>query len=347
MPEAEACTGGPQWECAYGAPPVRGQLRQVPEDFCVDEVLGFAPDGEGQHLLLQVEKRQTNTDWLARQLARHAAVKPRAVSYAGLKDRNAVTTQWFSLDLAGAPAPDWESLDLEGVRVLQAAPHRRKLRRGALRGNRFHLRVRGVTGDIPALEQRLAQVQATGVPNYFGEQRFGHGHGNLHRAVALFQGRLRERDRHRRGLCLSAARAFLFNLVLSRRVHEQSWQAVLEGEALMPDGSHGFFVAEHPDAEIEARLRRQEIHPSGPLWGQGRPPVQGAALALEEAVLAAHVTLREGLERAGLRQERRPLRLPIPDLQWRLADTTLELSFFLPAGSFATTVLREIVSTPT
>lgn len=332
------------WAYAHGAPKATARLRSVPEDFIVDEVLGFEPDGEGQHLLLQLRKRNTNTDWLARQLARFAGVGAREVSYAGLKDRNALTTQWFSLDMAGREAPDWSAFALEGVEVLQVAPHRRKLRRGALRGNRFTLTLRELTADPAWLERRLGQIAARGVPNYFGEQRFGHNCGNLARAQALFAGQFKERDRHKRGLYLSAARAFLFNQVLSRRVELGNWDGCVPGEALALDHSHAYFVAEVDDPAQAGRLAVGEVHPSGPLWGRGRAPCQAEALALEAGVVEPYALLREGLERAGMQQERRALRLPVTDLQWEwLEAQTLQLGFYLPAGSYATAVLRELV----
>jgi tRNA pseudouridine13 synthase len=181
----------------YGVPPVSGVLRTQPEDFFVDEVLGFEPEGEGEHVLLQIEKRNTNTQWLAGQLSRFAGIPKRDVSYAGMKDRHAVTRQWFSLGLAGAAEPDWNNLNNDNVRVLQHARHRRKLRRGTLQGNRFHLVVRHLQGELDALEARLQHIAQTGVPNYFGEQRFGHDGANLQQAMAMFQGK-RIKDRHKR-----------------------------------------------------------------------------------------------------------------------------------------------------
>jgi len=331
---------------AYGAPAVRGVVRAQPEDFFVDEVLGFEPDGEGEHVLLQVEKRNTNTQWLADQLAGFAGIPKRDVSYAGLKDRNAVTRQWFSLRLAGAPEPDWDNLPVDNVRVLQHARHRRKLRRGALQGNRFHLRVRELQGDLAALETRLQHIAQQGVPNYFGEQRFGHQGANLQQAVAMFQGK-RVKDRHKRSLYLSAARSFLFNELLSQRVARGDWNRAIAGDVMLLAGSNSYFVPEANDATIQQRLADFDIHPSGCLWGKGESPAQLEAAALERALAETHPVLCRGLEQAGLKQERRALRLPVADLHWNLAaaDQVLELRFTLPAGAYATSVLRELVVT--
>jgi len=334
-----------EWAFAAGAPSVSGVMRATPEDFAVDEVLGFEPDGEGEHVLIHIRKRNTNTEWLARQLARFAGVKPMDVSYAGLKDRNAVTTQWFSIGLAGKPEPDWKAIDNDDIQVLHVARHRRKLRRGALKGNRFRLHVIELTGDLTGLEERMQRVVRDGVPNYFGEQRFGFEHDNLRYADAMFRGEFHERDRHKRGIYLSAARSFLFNEVLSRRVKEGTWNQALPGEALMLNGSHSFFIADEIDETIHARLAENDIHPTGPLWGRGALACHGEALALEQGVLSVYGEWCAALEKAGLEQERRALRLPVRDLSW-VIDTeqrVLTLSFMLDAGSYATTVLRELV----
>jgi tRNA pseudouridine13 synthase len=336
----------PDWPRLLGAPQARAILRASPEDFRVDEVLGFEADGEGEHLLLQLRKRNRNTDQVARQLARHAGIRARDVSYCGLKDRVAVTTQWFSIWLPGKADPDWSSLEDDDLQILAQARHRRKLPRGALRGNRFTIVLREVQGDHEALDQRLAKIKEKGVPNYFGEQRFGRDGGNLQAAQAMFAGR-KVKDRHLRGLYLSAARSLLFNEVLAARIRASNWSQALPGEALQLAGSHSFFVTDTVDEEIKDRLARDDIFPTGPLWGRGELPSRLEAQQLEQAALADYKEFRDGLEKAGLRQERRALRLVVTDLRWQwLADqTSLQLEFELPAGAYATSVLRELVRT--
>ena len=329
---------------AYGSPPGSGSIRSRPEDFQVDELPGFAPDGEGEHLLLRIRKRNTNTDWLARQLARLADVPMVDVGYAGLKDRNAVTSQWFSLRLAGRPEPDWKGLESDEIQILERVRHRRKLRRGALLGNRFRLLIRALSGQRPALEQRLEQLNRGGFPNYFGEQRFGHDYGNLERADALFARRLTRVDRHRRGLYLSAVRSQLFNQVLAARLEQGNWNRPLAGDLLMLEGTQSWFPAPELDSELERRVAELDLHPSGPLWGRGRPRVDGPARAVEVVALAGFEAWREGLEHCGLSQERRALRAAVVDLAWCFpAVDELELSFSLPAGSYATALLRELL----
>lgn len=332
------------WACAGGAPEVFGALRTQAEDFIVDEQLESEPSGRGEYAWLRIEKRHTNTDWLARELARFAGIPPSDVGYAGLKDRHALTTQWFSLPLRGAE-PDWSTLALPEVRIVQISRERRGLRRGALRGNRFELTVRDLRGDLPALEARLRRVEREGVPNYFGEQRFGRDGANLTAAAELFAGRLHERDRHKRGLYLSAARSLLFNAVLSRRVEEGSWRQPQEGEVLRLDGGNSLIPCARLTPAIVARIEQGALHVTGPLWGRGVALPEGAVRALEEAVLADYARWREGLEAHGLQQERRDLRLRPDDFSWRLdaASNTLELKFFLPAGAYATALVRELV----
>lgn len=344
LPEYDACAELP---FAFGTPTCRGALRSRPEDFQVREIPVCEPDGSGEHIWLWVRKRNANTDWAARQLARYANVPVSAVSYAGLKDRNAVTEQWFSIHLPGGREPDWEAFDCEGLAIVRHVRHGRKLRRGALRGNRFTLRVRGVTVDATELDERLRRVAIQGVPNYFGPQRFGHGGSNLAAAQAMFAGTPRRLDRQRRSLYLSAARSWLFNQVLAQRVRDGSWERMLDGDVLQPDASHGWFTAETGDTEIQRRLAALEIHPTGPLWGRGELPVSGQALVLETALLVAWENIGAGLERAGMEQERRALRLRVRDLEWRREGADLWLQFALTRGSFATAVMRELFADPT
>ncbi len=328
---------------AWGTPPAVAVLRQKPDDFRVDEELGFSPDGEGQHLFLRICKRDSNTQWVARQLARVARVPLKAVGYAGLKDRRAVTSQWFSLDLAGKAEPDWGMLESDGIRLLEKVRHGRKLRRGSLAGNRFTLVLRALEGDREAVEQRLRRIEREGVPNYFGEQRFGRDGANLQQALALFQGEIRIRDRHRRGICLSAARSMLFNRVLGRRVEAACWQHVLPGEAVMLAGSRSFFSMADLTSDIERRVAEGDLLPSAPLWGRGDSPAQGEALALEKAALEGLEAWCRGLEAAGLRQERRATLLRPQRFSWEwLGKGALRLRFFLPAGGYATAVVREL-----
>lgn len=333
-----------EWAYAFEQPELRGKLKQSPEDFLVDEILGFDLTGEGEHCCLHVRKTNTNTEWIARQLARFAGVKNMDVSYAGLKDRQAITTQWFSIYLGPNPEPDWSGLSLDGVEVLEITRHQKKIRRGALKGNRFTLTLRDLQGDLKLLEGRLQKISWHGVPNYFGEQRFGRNGSNLGSAHAMFVEGRKIKDRHKRGLYLSAARSYLFNTVLSERVKRGDWNQALLGDAFMLQGSHSFFVADELDEELILRLKQQDIQPTAPLWGRGELATRIDVEELEKELLQPYQAWCDGLERAGLEQARRGMVSFPGQLEWQLLDeNTLQLKFVLPAGEYATSVLRELV----
>jgi tRNA pseudouridine13 synthase len=330
---------------AHGAPVGSGVIRSYADDFKVDEELGFSPDNEGEHLLIQIRKRDTNTQWLAGQLARLAGIDRKDVGFAGLKDRHAVTTQWFSLGMAGRPVPDWQALDEELIQVLAVHRHRKKLRRGNLRGNRFILRLRHLSGDHKAFETRLHRLQQIGMPNYFGEQRFGHDYGNLDQADRLFSPTRPRLNRSLRGLVISAARSQLFNQVLAARIEQGIWDSPIQGDYFQLDGSRGGFAASEEQTErLVRRCSVLDVHPTGPLWGRGRSLVTEDAENLETQVLTPFDQWRNGLEHVGLQQERRQLRVALNTLQWQfLEGGDLELRFFLPSGCYATALLRELL----
>ena len=341
-PAADMTAPQQQWPRAGGDPPASALIRSRPEDFQVEEILGFIPADTGQHVLLQVRKRGANTEWVARRLARLSGVPRRAVGYAGLKDRQAVTTQWFSLDLAGRAVPDWSVLAEEGIEVLQCRHHDRKLRQGAVRANRFRLVLRRLRGDRAALEAALQRIQCHGVPNYFGPQRFGRD--NLQRAAAMLLYGRPVRDRFQRGMYLSAARAWLFNRVLAVRVAAGNWNQALSGDVLVLDGRHSVFPCPEPDADIQRRLAAGELHPTGPLWGTSGLSSTGAAAEWERRALEGEQAWCAALAGAGMKLQRRALRLMPRALAWYWEGERLELEFTLCAGGFATSVLRELVA---
>ena len=328
---------------AWGAVPAIGTIRRRPEDFRVVEQLGHEPDGDGEHLWLWVEKRGRNTVDVAADLARAAGVHPRQVSFAGLKDRNAVTAQYFSVHLPGQADPDCSDWSIEGTRLISAERSSRKIQRGRLKGNRFELCVRDIEGNRDALEQRLTELRDGGVPNGFGEQRFGGN--NLARAHALFAGKLRKKpSRHKRGFYLSAARALIFNRVLARRIGDGTWNRLIDGDIAALEGSHSWFAADPNDASQVDRCRRLDIHPTGPLVGEGDSPASGAAAVLEQTVIAEEPELFEGLRRFRLQHQRRALRMTVDELEWSFpTPSSLSLSFRLGQGSYATAVLRELI----
>jgi len=327
--------------CAHGGPAGRAQLRAAPEDFFVQEWLGWDADGAGDHLLLKVRKRGANTLWVAKQLARLAKIDPRDVGFAGLKDRDAVAEQSFTVPARSAIGESWVGVAGEGFEVVACARHRRKLKRGALKGNEFTIGLRGFSGDPQILEQRLQAIAVAGVPNYFGPQRFGRDAGNLRTALAWFAEGVAPADRWQRGFALSAARAAIFNAVVARRVSDGTWNRLLPGEIVNLDGSGSVFVAEVIDAALEERCAQLDIHPTGPLWG-GRASARPAPV-LEAEVVARHDVLAQGLSKAGLEPERRALRIRVDRLAWTIEGEVVQLRFRLLRGAFATAVLHELL----
>ncbi len=340
----------------FGPPVLQARIRTTPEDFFVEELDAFAPDGAGEHLLLTVEKRGMNTAFAAQRIAAWAGVTDVAIGYAGMKDRHAVTRQRFSVHLPGRETPDFATLVSDDLRVLAADRHARKLQRGALHGNRFVLTLREVVGEPDAIEHRLVELATHGFPNYFGEQRFGRDGGNLEAAQRMFAGRKLSANpsqkparpgadfprmrRDKRSLLLSAARSELFNVVLVARVADGSWCRGLPGELWMLAGSRSVFGPESDPTALAERVALHDVHPSGPLWGRGALRTVDACRALEEAALAPYESFRLGLEQAGLKQERRALRTLAAGLCWEwLQPDVLRLCFELPPGSYATSLM--------
>ena len=325
----------------YGKPLAEALLRQQAEDFVVDETLNFTPSGSGEHVLLHIEKRGQNTQFVARQLAALTHLRMRDISYAGLKDRHAVTRQWFCFKWPIKADLDWQNWQLEGCKILSVQRHYRKLRLGALLANQFQITLRNVS-DITELQHRAEQV-VHGVPNYYGEQRFGIGGGNLTQARALFAGNSIT-DRTLRGLALSAARSYLFNQQIAARIAKGSFATVLDGDVLQLDGKGSVFKVEQADDTLQRRLNEGDVHVTAALVGVGEPMVSGAAAALEQHTLAQHTDLVQGLIDYRLRAERRSIRLLAQDFELSVQGTDVQLRFALPPGCFATAVLRELVN---
>ncbi|WP_237044079.1 tRNA pseudouridine(13) synthase TruD [Aquipseudomonas alcaligenes] len=328
---------------AHGEACGQAVLKATAEDFQVDEVLDIPLSGTGEHLWLWVEKRGLNTEEAARRLARAAGVSQRNISYAGLKDRQALTRQWFSLHLPGKADPDLSAAEGETLAILKAVRHSRKLQRGAHSANGFTLRLTGLKADRAALEQRLQCLRDRGVPNYYGLQRFGWQGGNVADARTFAErGELPE-QRNTRSRLLSAARSFLFNRALAARVAEGSWNRAQVGDLLAFTDSRSFFMAGDSECS-DPRLTILDLHPTGPLWGEGASPAAGAAHAQEQGIAEAEPALAAWLAKAGMAHERRILRLPIAGLTWHYPEPEIvQLQFVLPAGCFATAVVRELV----
>lgn len=328
---------------AYGEPCGTAVLKAVAEDFQVDEVLDIALSGEGEHLWLWVEKRELNTEEAAKRIARAAGVPLKLISYAGLKDRQALTRQWFSLHLPGKLDPDLSAAEDGGLRILKQLRHSRKLQRGAHAANGFTLRLTQLAADREALDKRLTQIAAQGVPNYYGLQRFGFEGGNLAHARHCAANQSLPDKRNLRSRLLSAARSYLFNRVLAERVAAGTWNQALPGDLLAFTDSRSFFPAGEAECS-DPRLAILDLHPTGPLWGAGASTAAGVAQALEQDLAGRESVLVDWLTEAGMTHERRILRLPIGGLSWHYPEPDiLQLEFVLPAGCFATVLVRELV----
>lgn len=328
-----------------------GMIKSAPDHFQVVEIPSVLPSGDGSHRWLELQRVGMNTEFAARQIARIAGVAKRDVGYAGLKDRHARTTQWFSVpgfaDDTALVAPLAEC----GLQLHASARHERKLKRGALRGNRFKILVLAdesqhesdADGLNAVVSANVEALRVRGAANYFGPQRFGHHGNNLHHAQRMLLDGQRVRERHLRGLYLSAARSALFNQVLAARVRDGSWDLLLPGEAVMLDGSSSWFPTGAVDDELTQRLAAFDVHPSGPLVGDGDTPATDVAAEIEQAALAECEALLDALRATRMEPARRSLRVPLADL--KIGPAPGEgwwVEFSLPAGAYATMVLREI-----
>lgn len=316
----------PQWPNAYPDSGASATLKRLNEDFVVTELPLQLPSGEGEHLWLDIEKNGANTAFVAQQLAQAAGVQERDVGYAGLKDRYAITRQWFSIYLPKGTTPDLTPLQHPEFKVLSQRRHVKKLRPGDLQGNRFRIVLRDVDGEpdaMNAIQANLEAVAAQGAPNYFGAQRFGYEGGNVSQGRAMLAREIRVRNPKKKGIYLSAVRSFLFNEVLALRIQQGLWGKTLPGDVMDEAG-----------------------RPTGPLWGRGRVTTTDQAQALETAVAERHAALCDGMEHAGLDQERRALVASPVDMAWEWPQARqLVLTFSLPAGNYATSVLNEILRT--
>ncbi len=319
----------PDWARAHGPALFSAVIRSKPSEFDVTEELGFEFSADGEHDYLFVEKTNANTEWVSRQLAAHAAVASKYVGYAGLKDRYSISRQWFSIPRWNAP--DWTQFAADGVRLLELRRHHRKLRRGAHQGNRFRIVLRGALPRAGELGKRLTTVAQPGVPNYFGEQRFGRGGSNIALADAWANGQ--RLGRHKRSLAISTVRSFLFNEALDKRVREQTWNRLVAGDTVNLDGTGSIFEIDAVDNELQRRCREMDIHPAGALCGQGTPL---------STVPAERENWLDALARARVKPASRPFRIAVANLEWSTAAESLELSFTLGRGAYATAVLREL-----
>jgi len=329
---------------AFGGPCITGNIRSTPEDFQVDEIPGFTPDGKGDHVYLTIRKTGLTTNAVVRQLADFCKAHLRDIGYAGMKDKYAVTTQTFSINLSGKQEPEWAGIESDSIRIIKTSRHPRKLKRGVLKGNRFKLVVRDIEGDLNCVADRLQQISEHGVPNYFGVQRFGNEASNIEKAWRFFNEPELRVKKDERGILFSTARSMLFNAVLNARVERGNWSELLDGEVINLDGTERHFQ-EAVDEVLIRRASQLDVHPTGPLPGIDsralRP--EGTAGKVETEVLDQYQAWFAGLRKFGLEHARRALRLAVRHLDWQFNGNSLTMSFELTSGAYATVVLRELL----
>ena len=310
-------------------------------DFVVKEQLGYDMSGDGEFVAVKVRKTDCNTLFVGEQLAKFAGISARNMSYAGLKDRKAVTEQWFSLQMPGQPTPDFSQFSLEGVEILDVTRHQRKIRIGSLQGNHFEILLRNAE-ETDELKVRLDFLAKNGFPNYFTEQRFGRDGNNLTQALRWANGEIKVKDRNKRSFYLSAARSEVFNLIVAKRIELGLAQQVLNGDILQLNGSHSWFVADESEdlTQLQQRLIQQDILLTAPLIGEE----DKSAVDFENEIFAQHQALFDLMRQERMKAARRPILMQPQQFQWQFEPNGLRLKFYLPAGSYATALARELVN---
>lgn len=321
---------------------VEGELRVEPEDFVVTEIPAYEPSGTGEHVFVWFEKRGLTTPQAARRIAEAAGAQPSAGSWAGLKDKHAVTRQWISI--AGVTPEAIERTSVDNVTILRVERNEKKLRTGHLKGNRFELRVRGTAANqIANARAVLEALSTTGMPNYFGEQRFGRE--NLARATEWVVRRgAPPKERFKRKMLFSVLQSALFNQCVAERVSEERLGHVEEGDVLRKEETGGLFTSEDAAAD-QARADRWEVSSTGPMFGSKMMWPTGAAKTREEALLGTIDVTPDRLRE--LRQygpgTRRVVRVRPTETDLIPEEDGFRLCFALPKGSYATVLVREIL----
>ncbi len=310
-------------------------------DFVVKEQLGYDMSGDGEFVAVKVRKTDCNTLFVGEQLAKFAGISARNMSYAGLKDRKAITEQWFSLQMPGQPTPDFSQFSLEGVEILDVTRHQRKIRIGSLQGNHFEILLRNAE-ETDELKVRLDFLSKNGFPNYFTEQRFGRDGNNLTQALRWANGEIKVKDRNKRSFYLSAAHSEIFNLIVSKRMELNLVQQILVGDVLQLNGSHSWFVVDESEdlVQLQQRLAQQDVLLTAPLIGEE----EKSAVDFENEIFAQHQALFALMRQERMKAARRPILMQPQHFQWQFEPNGLRLQFALPAGSYATALIRELVN---
>ncbi len=327
----------------------QGEIRTSPEDFSVIEHIETDFTHSGEHLWFKLEKINSNTAWVATQLASACKVPARQVGYAGMKDRHAVTQQWFSVQL-----PKITDINIikdklpDEVTMLEHHWHKSKLKTGQLTANEFKLVVRNITGDVSTVVDTIQSIKQRGVPNYFGPQRFGHDLNNIQQAQDWFTGQIRVNNKKMRGILISTARSHIFNLIVAERIRQGIWHQVIPGDIVQLDGSHSWFPAsDATETELTERLAAFDIHLTAALWGEDNVQSTSQCAEFENSMAATLPDYQSGFTRHRVKQDRRAIRTYPHELKHAWHDDALQISFKLQPGAYATSVLREIIQTRT
>lgn len=329
---------------AHDSPKSLGFLKAYPEDFIVYEIPLVYPCGEGEHQFIHIEKKNYTTEQVAQDLAALCNVTIRAVSYAGMKDKHAVTRQWFSVHAPGKYFPELGQASGEHWSIIEHGRHLKKLKTGALEGNQFILTLRELT-NTHLLEDRLNLIKTRGVPNYFTQQRFGHCGHNLLQAQRMLLEKKKVKNRFLSGLYLSAIRSYLFNRQVSMRVANRTWETILEGDVLQLSGTKSLFTAKLPELhDLQLRYDNHDLSPTAILWGKGLQMAESHGLSIQTEALEPYIPYLTALEQRKVERAYRSIASFPTDLEWQWLDgETLQLNFSLRAGSYATAVIRELI----
>lgn len=324
-----------------------GIIRHQPEDFIVIEHNDVSFTESGEHLWLQVEKINSNTAWVATQISSACKVPARQVGYAGLKDRHAITQQWFSVQLPKIRDLDEIKAKLpDGVTIISNHWHKSKIKTGFLTCNEFNLRIRNIEGDRAQIEENIQSIKSQGVPNYFGPQRFGHDLNNIQQAKDWFTGTIKVNNKNLRGILISTARSHIFNLIVAHRITHNIWDQVIPGDILQLDQSHSWFPShDATNDELTQRLTDFDIHLTAALCGEDQVQSTEQCALIESQIASTQTEYQTGFITHRVKQDRRAIRIYPNQLAHQWDDQDLYLKFKLQTGAYATSVLREIVHT--
>ncbi len=324
-----------------------GTIRCKPEDFQVTELNDIELSGEGEHLWLYIQKTSNNSIWVSKQLANVCQVPQKQVAFAGQKDRHAITKQWFSVQLPKISNPDKIQSALgEGIHIIKSAKHARKIKTGQLDANAFEIVIRGIAGDKSQIETNLNIIKASGVPNYFGSQRFGHNMGNIAKCQDWFAGKNKVKSRNLKSLLISTARSHIFNLIVAKRIEQNTWDKCINGDILQLNKSHSWFPsADASSDEIKKRLKEFDIHLTAAMWGEDAVQSQDKCAQLENSIAKEFPIYQQGFEKFRLKQDRRAMRICPLNFKYSWQDaSSLQLNFKLLPGAYATGIMREIMA---